>query len=124
MDFLEAAAVRVDPNARTVDVAPSVAPKRGPPPSSVACASGPSSPASPVPVPPPAPLVTLEYDTLVYACGVQAAGAGGGAGRGAGVPGVAEHCYFLKVGETDKELNFLEAGESRHTALPKAGEAD
>jgi NADH dehydrogenase FAD-containing subunit len=32
--------------------------------------------------------VELEYDTLVYACGVQASGFG--------VKGVQEHCYFLK----------------------------
>ena len=34
------------------------------------------------------PVVELEYDTLVYACGVQASGFG--------VKGVLEHCYFLK----------------------------
>ena len=107
----QAQAVDIDPFSKSVTVRPSLSPVRG---EIVQAASENDDKGQASSDPSFHSDLSLEYDTLVYACGVTAARSK--------VPGVSEYCYFLK--EVDDARSLRRAcGDALERALgPNVGD--
>ena len=107
----QAQAVDIDPFSKSVTVRPSLSPVRG---ETVQAASENDDKGQASSDPSFHSDLSLEYDTLVYACGVTAARSK--------VPGVSEYCYFLK--EVDDARSLRRAcGDALERAMgPNVGD--